>query len=565
MELMMHKLQSCFKVALSCALVFSLNVFNKSVIFADETETDDVSLQAGTYDESSVVVKFKDGVDVAGDVLDSKDTVKNLSTSPVQAVDENTAKVEVADDKNVKQAISELSQDSRVEYVEPNYVATLFDVDSSLQTTTINDPYQSRQWYLNDKNANVKEAWDTVRCNGGVTVAVLDSGIDTDHPDLVNNYVGGRAFVGNDATNIEDTFGHGTMVSGIIAAQSNNAIGISGISYNAKIFSLKAFEGQLGSSVTMAAAIEWMVANNDQYGVRIINISAGLSPGTESKVLSDAVTRAYNAGILCVCASGNNSNTQSICQPASMGITLAVGSIDSSHTRASSSNGGAALDVVAPGVETYSTSLNGGYDTNSGTSFATPFVSAVAALCVAKNSDLTPTTIKGCITSTAKDLGDVGKDNLYGYGQVVVSDAVKKTTLSSMYRLYNKWTGEHFYTADFSEKNKLVLRGWADEGIGWWAPTSSSTPVYRLYNKYEGDHHFTTSKSEYVLLGTLGWNKEGVGWQSASSTDSSAKTVWRQYNPNARVGTHNFTTSTSERDKLVSLGWKNEGEAWWGL
>ena len=554
-----------FRVFVSFALIISLNTFNISFAWGNEDNEDVIFLQAGTYDETSVVVKFKDGINSAEDVLSSKETVKDMSDSTPQKVDDDIAKVEVENDCSVEQAIGELRGDSRVEYAEPNYVASLFDVEADLQTTSINDPYQSSQWYLNDANADVKNAWDASRCDGNVTVAVLDSGIDSDHPDLVNNYIGGRAFVGNDATNVEDTLGHGTLVSGIIAAQSNNGIGISGVSYNAKIFSLKAFEGTQGTSATMTSAIEWMVENNDQYGVKVINISAGLTPGLESQALADAITKAYNAGILCVCASGNHSSTQQVSFPASMSTTVAVGSIDSSHTRASSSNGGSALDVVAPGVDIYSTYLNGRYDTNSGTSFATPFVSATAALVIANNQALSPANVKTCLTSTAKDLGDAGKDNLYGYGQVVVSDAVKKANLTSMYRLYNKWTGEHFYTSDFSEKNKLVTLGWADEGIGWWAPKSSGSPVYRLYNRYAGDHHYTTSKSEYDMLGTVGWNKEGVGWQSALSGDSGAKTVWRQYNPNATVGTHNFTTSTSERDKLVSLGWKNEGEAWWGL
>ena len=111
----------------------------------------------------------------------------------------------------------------------------------------------------------------------------------------------------------------------------------------------------------------------------------------------------------------------------------------------------------------------------------------------------------------------------------------------------------------------LFRSGWNDEGIGWWNPKSGGTPVYRLYNKYAGDHHYTTSAAEYALLKSAGWTQEGVGWQSAKSTDSGAKAVLRQYNPFAVVGTHNFTTSTSERNKLVSLGWKNEGTAWWGL
>ena len=90
------------------------------------------------------------------------------------------------------------------------------------------------------------------------------------------------------------------------------------------------------------------------------------------------------------------------------------------------------------------------------------------------------------------------------------------TKCQVMYRLYNKWTGEHFYTADKDEQANLQKVGWSYEGAGWYAPTSSKTPVYRLYNKHTagGDHHYTMDKSEYDKLVKLGWTGEGIGWYS---------------------------------------------------
>ena len=134
----------------------------------------------------------------------------------------------------------------------------------------------------------------------------------------------------------------------------------------------------------------------------------------------------------------------------------------------------------------------------------------------------------------------------------------------TMYRLYNKYTGEHFYTANSKERTNLVNAGWNDEGIGWYAPTTSLTPVWRLYNSNApgGDHHYTTSQDEYNTLTYAGWTGEGIGWYS---DDNKATALYRQYNPNAQSGTHNYTASTSERDAVVKAGWQDEGIGWYGL
>ena len=126
-----------------------------------------------------------------------------------------------------------------------------------------------------------------------------------------------------------------------------------------------------------------------------------------------------------------------------------------------------------------------------------------------------------------------------------------------MYRLYNQWTGEHFYTSSNVEQKALVSIGWTDEGTGWVAPTDGK-PVYRLFNPYTSDHHYTTSYDEYVELGRIGWKQEGEGWRSGGSTP-----VYRLYNPFVRACTHHYTTSKAENDSLVALGWVAEGVGWY--
>ena len=131
-----------------------------------------------------------------------------------------------------------------------------------------------------------------------------------------------------------------------------------------------------------------------------------------------------------------------------------------------------------------------------------------------------------------------------------------------MFRLYNRYTGEHFYTGSQEEQRFLVSNGWKSEGVGWVAPKESETPVYRLYNPYApgGDHHYTTSIGERDALVSVGWRDESVGWYS---DDAETVPLYRQYNPYAQTGTHNYTTDKHENDVLVEEGWKDEGIAWY--
>lgn len=149
--------------------------------------------------------------------------------------------------------------------------------------------------------------------------------------------------------------------------------------------------------------------------------------------------------------------------------------------------------------------------------------------------------------------------------QVASCEITSEDFRVEMYRLYNPYTGEHFYTASISEKYTLEPLGWKGEGTAWISPKKSSTPVYRLYNPYEGDHHYTTSASERDKLKKVGWRYEGIGWYSVDESYDNKIAVLRQYNPNAKTGAHNFTVDTKERDKIVKLGWKDEGTAWWAF
>ena len=164
----------------------------------------------------------------------------------------------------------------------------------------------------------------------------------------------------------------------------------------------------------------------------------------------------------------------------------------------------------------------------------------------------------------AYDALDAGVQTEVSNYDVLVSAEETYQRLASaleVHRLYNPYTGEHFFTTSDFERDSLTAAGWDNEGTGWLAPSESAAPVYRLYNPYTGDHHYTKSLVEKSSLVEAGWNDEGIGWYSAEE----GVAVHRQYNPFAATGTHNYTTSEGENDALVAAGWLAEGVAWYGV
>lgn len=232
----------------------------------------------------------------------------------------------------------------------------------------------------------------------GMRVAILDTGIRTNHEDLT--VYGGYDTTGTGSYN--DDNGHGTHVAGTVAAL-DNSVGVIGAAPSARLYAVKVLDRSgSGSYSNIISGIQWAINN----GMDVINMSLGGSSG--STALQDACNAAYNAGILLVAAAGNEGtsygSSECIGYPARYSSVMAVGSITSSNIRSSFSSTGSTLEIMAPGSSIYSTTYNGGYGTMSGTSMACPHVAGVAALVWGADQSLSNVQLRNILNNTANDM-----------------------------------------------------------------------------------------------------------------------------------------------------------------
>jgi subtilisin family serine protease len=356
-------------------------------------------------DKVRVIVLFKDKVDKKvvednnGDVLDTYDIIPGL----------------VAD--MTKSDIKELKKSDKVKSVEEDAEADAKEEGKSGGGGGTKPPAQVEPWGIQKICADI--AWNITK-GAGIKVAVMDTGIDTGHSDL--KVAGGTNVIGGSSYN--DDNGHGTHCAGIIAAL-DNTIGVKGVGPSISLYSIKVLNKQgSGSYSNFIKGLDWAISNHMQ----VVSMSFGGTSTTTA--FESACSKAKANGIVLVAAAGNSGG--SILYPAAYDSVIAVGATDKSNTIASWSCYGTQLDLVAPGVDIYSTYMGNTYKTLSGTSMACPHVAGTVALVLATtitdtydkngNKQWDPTEVQNCLQSTATNLGTAGWDKYTGYGLV---DALK--------------------------------------------------------------------------------------------------------------------------------------------
>jgi thermitase len=334
------------------------------------------------------------------------------------------------------QLVDALGRNPAVEYAEPDQIVT----------PAAADQYIDRQYALNnsgqsftntagtltvgggtaDADVDAVEAWGVTQ-GYGIRVAVLDSGVASDNPDITPKVVARGNFSG--ASTGEDNYGHGTHVSGTVAASEGNTIGVAGVCPGCSILDGKVLnDSGVGSSSGLANGINWAVTN----GAKVINMSLGVRA---SRTLETAVNNAWAKGAVLVAAAGNGGNQTKI-YPAGYTNVIAVAATDNKDAKASFSTYGASwVDIAAPGVNVYSTFPNHkfylgtqnnrsmGYDVGNGTSMSAPIVAATAALAWSVNPELDNQAIREKLQSSADNIPGTG--TYWANGRVNANNAVQ--------------------------------------------------------------------------------------------------------------------------------------------
>jgi subtilisin family serine protease/predicted HNH restriction endonuclease len=424
---------------------------------------------------NSYIVKFKDNVKTEKLQSEFSDKIKkifnfksNKKTETLQSL--NSADFKAIDSyylvENNVELLSKILNNEDVEFIEPNYIYKI-----EQDNLKPNDPYYYQQWGM--KTVSAEKAW-SIASGNGVIVGVVDTGIDFEHNDLLNNlYINpvedinhdgkfepwasteikngvsgdfdgidndgngladdiiGYDFINQDLQNYGDwnnidpipfdENGHGTMVSGVIAAQRNNERGISGLAYNSKIMMLRAFDASgNGESDDIANSILYAALN----GAKVINCSFGEQQ--YSRLIHSAVKIAYNLGVTVVASSGNNGWSKSHF-PSDLQEVISVGAINEDGSLYYRSNYGSNLSLVAPGVNILTTKVNNSYGPASGTSLSCPFVSATVAMLLEKDPTLKPQYLKGIIENSAVPYQIEGRTETAGAGILNTFAALSST------------------------------------------------------------------------------------------------------------------------------------------
>jgi len=460
------------------------------------------------------------------------------------------------------------------------------------------DPFgDGDEWAVNMVNA--PEVWAQGYTGESIVVAVLDTGVDRNHPDLSNNIWSnpgeipgnrvdddGNGFVDDvygwnfagDKNDTSDIDGHGTHVAGTIAGL-NNGEGVTGVAHDAQIMPVKVLgDDGYGTYQRIANGIVYATQN----GADVINMSLG-GPDP-SPIIEDAIEYAVDQGVIVISAAGNDAQEE----PDVPGVFadefgVVVGSVNSSNQQSSFSNKAgedpSMTYVTAPGEDILSSIPAEGYDSWDGTSMATPHVAGIVTLMLEANPDLSDQEVREIISSSTTDSPTITtSSDLSGFGiqsaksseiapsfdvqndesiPVEIPESADIESDITLYRFFNTVAGGHFYTPSEEERDFVInnLSQYNFEGAAFQAAQPeevNTTPVYRFFNTVAGGHFYTPSEEERdaVINNLPQYNYEGIGFYAYEEPIADTIPIFRFFNTVASG--HFYTHSEAERDAVIN-------------
>ena len=417
------------KIILICVLLLIATV---SLVFIlrearlDRAQSEILELleaEKGNYDEGTIVLSntSKYQAQMLAQKLGAGLRITSNGNFATLSLPEGVSLKEVFSSRENREYISDFSLDFYYEACEVE------EYLPSLPSYSVSDPGYPYQNYIDE--LNIGKAWDSYR-GSGVTVAVIDTGIDTDHPEfsgkiseysynatedkIVKDYKGKNG--GYDWSLVEDAKGHGTAVAGIIAASMNNGIGVAGIAPEVNLLVIKCNITEDGKFI--GSDIAYGIYYAIERDADVVNMSLGGNSLTE--YIDNAIKLAFDSDVICVAAAGNDA-TPSLSYPAAHEKVIGVGALaENSFELAPYSNYGDNVNIVAPGT-TYTTQMGGGYSTVNGTSMAAPIVSGAIALYIQQNKYVEFPEIREMLYASSRDTGILGPDYYHGYGALDIS------------------------------------------------------------------------------------------------------------------------------------------------
>lgn len=512
-----------------------------------QTLNDDNIFEEPTFVPGEILVKFKSGISFNSYSVENSvgrlgiTSIDNLNTkynvisfesvinrkSDV-SINSNVYKFTFSQDKDIFSVVQDYQKDPNVEYAQPNYIFEYYKIPD--------DPLFNQQWNLyniNDADIDAEDAWDIETGSSDVIIAIVDTGVNYNHPDLIDNIwinedeipnngidddsngfiddIHGWDF-GDDDNDPMDQIDHGTMCAGVAAGVGNNSIGVAGVCWNCSIMPIRISVGIVPTLDKVAKGIIYATDN----GADVISMSWGkpfLCP-----YLKSALDYAHDHGVILVAAAGNSNNSEHKF-PAAYEKVIAVAATDITGNKASFSNYGYWLDIAAPGGNFTTTYIDGNYKGFGGTSSACPTVAGVIGLLLSKNRSLTQEIIKTIICSTADPVDSsmyIGSGRINAYKAIISESALAFLNLSLIWSnakgvidIHGKSWAESFqyYTLEYGRgknpenwieiinSSMIVI----DDILATWDTTSLEDGLYTIKLKVVSSGNVFTDSSLIIV------------------------------------------------------------------